>query len=153
METVRKPGCGIDVKIPADGICAIRFKCFERIYRISFGLTHLLTVLILYMSENDNIFIRSLVKQKRGLRKKGIEPSTGLVHCLGNKLCRELLLKHILILKRIMMLCKRHCTGIKPAVDYFGHTMHLLAAVRAGDNDRIDVRTVKFHFCIVRIAG
>ena len=46
---------------------------------------------------------------------------------------RELLRKQILILERIVMLCKRHCTGIEPAVDDFRHTFHGLAAVRTRD--------------------
>ena len=105
------------------------------------------------MSENDNIFIRSLIKEQCGLRKQGIEPSAGLIHSLGNKLCRELFLKHILILKRIMMLCKRHCTGVKPAVDYFRNSLHFLTAVRAGNDDFINIRTVQFHFGVFRLTG
>ena len=77
---------------------------------ISFRLTHLLAVLILYMSKHDNILIRTSVEQQGRLCHQGIEPSTGLVYCLGNELSRELLLKQILILKRIMMLSKGHCS-------------------------------------------
>ena len=62
METVRKPWSGVDIEVPADRICTILSQCFKRIYCISLGLGHLLSVLILNMSQHDNIFIRSLVK-------------------------------------------------------------------------------------------
>ena len=41
------------------------------------------------------------------------------------------------------MLCKRHGTGIKPAVDDLRHTVHGLAAVRAVKGHFIDIRTMK----------
>ena len=74
-----------------------------------------------------------------------VEPSTGLVHCLGDKVSGELLLEQILVFKRIMMLCKRHCSGVEPAVDYLGNTLHLLAALGAGDGDLVDIRTMEFY--------
>ena len=70
------------------------------------------------MPQNDNVLIRRFVKQQRRFRHQGVEPSTGLIHGFGDKLCRELLLKQILIFKWIMVLCKRHCAGVKPAVDH-----------------------------------
>ena len=51
------------------------------------------------------------------------------------------------------MLCKRHCTGIEPAVDDFRHTLHGLAAVRTGKGHFIDIRTVKFYLRSLRIAA
>ena len=104
------------------------------------------------MTEYDDIFIRCLVKQDRGLCHQGIEPSSGLIHCFGNEFCRELTLKHFFIFKRIMMLCKRHCSGIEPAVDDFRYTMHGLAAVRAGESHIIDIRAVQFYLCVFRIS-
>ena len=68
METVGQPGSAVDVKIPADSICSIGFQSIKRIYGISFGLTHLLSVFILYMPQNNNIPIRSLVKNQGGNR-------------------------------------------------------------------------------------
>ena len=44
-------------------------------------------------AKNDNVLIRSLVKQKCGLCHQGVEPASGLVNCFGNELCRELLFK------------------------------------------------------------
>ncbi|CDA06634.1 unknown [Blautia sp. CAG:257] len=110
VETVRQPRSAVDIEIPADSVCAVFFQSVKRIYRISFGLTHLLSVFILNMSQNNNISVRSLFKQQGRLCQKRIEPSSCLVDCLGNKICRELLLKQILIFKWIMMLRKRHCS-------------------------------------------
>ena len=62
METVRQPRCAVDIEVPADRICSVSLQCIERIYRISFGLTHLLTVFILYVTQYDNILVRSLVE-------------------------------------------------------------------------------------------
>ena len=110
METVRQPRCTVDVEIPADRICSVSFQSLKRVNCISFGFTHFLSVFILYMTQNDNIFIRSFIKQQCRLCQQGIEPSTCLVYCLRNKLCRELLLKQFFILKWIMVLCKWHCS-------------------------------------------
>ena len=43
-----------------------------------------------------------------------------------------------------MVLCERHCPAVKPAVDHLRHTAHLLAALRALDCHRIDIRPVQF---------
>ena len=152
-ESLRQPGCGTGVEIPADGICTVGLQCVERIYRIALTLTHLLTVLILYMAHNDNVLVRSLVEEQSGFCQQRVEPSTGLVHCLGDKVSRELLLEQILIFKRIMMLCKRHCSGVEPAVDHLGNTLHLLAALGAGDGDLVDVRTMEFYGLRLLIAA
>ena len=60
------------------------------------------------MPQNNDILKRGLVKQQRRFRHQGIKPASGLVYGLRDKLSRELSLKQFLILKRIMMLRKRH---------------------------------------------
>ena len=82
-----------------------------------------------------------------------MEPASGLVNCFGDELCRELLLEQFLVLERIMMLCKRHCTRIKPAVDNFRYTVHCLTTIRTGEGHFIDVRSVEFYLGILRIAA
>ena len=64
VETVRQPRCTVDIEIPADRVCAVSLQCIERINRIALGLTHLLSVLILDMPQNDNILVRRLVKEQ-----------------------------------------------------------------------------------------
>ena len=153
METVRQPGCRVDVEVPADRIGAVLLQCIKRIYGVALGLTHLLAVLILYVSQYDNVLIARAVKEQRGLCQQGVEPSAGLVYCLGDELCRILCFKQFLVLKRIVMLCIRHCAGVEPAVDHFRYTVHGLAALRAGEGHFVDVRTVQFHLCRIRISG
>ena len=43
------------------------------------------------------------------------------------------------------MLRERHCSGIEPAVDHLRYTVHLLAADRALDRHRVDIRTVQLN--------
>ena len=145
METLRDPGSTGGIEVPADAVGTVGVQRIKRIYGISFGFTHLLTVLILYMTHNDNVLERSFVEEQRGDRHQGIEPSSGLVYCLGDEFCRELLFEEILIFKGIMMLCERHGTGIEPAVDHLRNTVHLFAALRTLDGNGIDVRTVKLN--------
>ena len=49
------------------------------------------------------------------------------------------------------MLCERHRPGVKPTVDHLRHSLHRLAAVRAGEGDLVDVRAVELHVCMLRI--
>ena len=54
--------CTVNVEIPADRVSAVSLQCIERVNRVALGLTHLLSVLILDMPQNDNILVRRLVK-------------------------------------------------------------------------------------------
>ena len=145
MELVGQPRLRVGVEVPTDCIRAELVECIERIYCVTLGLGHLLTVLILYMAQNDDVLIRSLVEEDGGLSHEGVEPATGLVNCFRDELRRELLLKYFLILERIMMLCERHCTRVKPAVNNFRNTTHGLATIRAGVGEVIDVRAMKLY--------
>ena len=153
METVRQPGSRVDVEVPTDRICAVLFKGLERIYCISLTLTHLLSVFILNVTKYDNVLIRSLIEKQSRLSHQRVEPTSGLIHCLGDELCRELCLECFLILKRIMMLCKRHCTGVKPAVQNFRNSLHNAATLRTLQSDLIDIRSMKFYGKSLIIAG
>ena len=151
MEAVRQPRCAVDVEVPADRVGTICLQGVKRINGISLGLTHLLSVLILNVTENDNVLVRRLIKEQRGLGKEGVEPSSCLVNGLGDELCRELFVEKLLVLKRIVMLCERHCTGVEPAVDNLRYTVHFFSAVRAGDHYIIDKRTVKLNLSLVSV--
>ena len=54
------------------------------------------------------------------------------------------LLKEFPVFKRIVMLRERHGTRIEPAVDHVGNTAHRLTAIRTGNEDLVDIRTVQF---------
>ena len=45
------------------------------------------------------------------------------------------------------MLCKRHSSGIKPAIQYFRYTVHILATLRTLDRNGVNVWSVKFYLC------
>ena len=51
------------------------------------------------------------------------------------------------------MLCKWHCSGIEPAVDYFRYTMHFFSTIRTFECNCIDIRTMKFYFGIIWITA
>ena len=51
------------------------------------------------------------------------------------------------------MLCKRHSSGIKPAIQYFRYTVHILATLRTLDRHRINIWSVKFYLCCLWITG
>ena len=105
------------------------------------------------MSQYNNIFIWCFIEKQCRFCHQRMEPSTGLIHGLGNELCRELRFKQFFVFKWIVILCKRHCSGIKPAVNNFRHTFHLLAAIRAGKCHTIDIWAVKFQFFCGCISG
>ena len=151
MEAVRQPRCAVDVEVPADRVGTICLQGVKRIDSVSFGLTHLLSVLILNVTENDNVLVRRLIKEQRGLSEQGVEPSSCLVNSLRDKLCRELFVEKLLVLKRIVMLCERHCAGVEPAVNNLRYTVHFFSAVRAGDHYIIDKRTVKLNLSLVSV--
>src|SRR5699024_12353657 len=119
---VWKPRCAVDIEVPADRVGSVSFKSLKRINRVSFGLTHLLAVFILHMSKNNDVLIRRLVEEQCGNRKQRVEPSSCLVYRFGDEICRELLLTQFFILKRIVMLRKRHRSAVTPAVDHFRPT-------------------------------
>ena len=62
------------------------------------------------------------------------------INCAG-----KLALKHFFIFKWIVILCKRHGSGIEPAVHNFRYTLHHFTTVRTGESDFINIRTVQFY--------
>ena len=96
------------------------------------------------MSKNDNILVWRFVKQQCRNRKQRVEPSSCLVYRLGNKVCRELLFEQIFVLKRIVVLCKRHGTTVKPAVNHFRYTVHLFSTLWTSNRHIVDIWTVQF---------
>ena len=151
METVGKPRRAVDVEIPADRIGAVFLQGVKGVDGIALGLAHLLAVLILDMAEDDDILIGRLVKEKRRLRKQGVEPASRLIHGLGDKLGRELGLEKLFILKRIVVLCKGHGSGVEPAVDDLRYPVHFLTAFGAGNHHIIDKRPVKLHLAGIAV--
>ncbi len=146
MEAVWQPWSTVFVEIPTDGICTVLAEGIHRIYGVALGLAHLLAVLVLNMAQNDNVLVGGIVKEQGGDSQQGVEPATGLIHSLGDKVCRIALIEDFLVLKRIMPLGKRHGTGVKPAVNNLWHTLHLAAALWALDGNSVDIWTMKLDF-------
>ena len=146
VETVGQPRSGVGIEVPTDGVSTVGFKSIEGVNRVALGFTHFLTVFILNVTQNDNVFVGSLIKDEGRDGKKGIEPTTGLVHCFGNKVRRELSLEEVFVFKGVVVLSEGHCAGVEPAVDYFGNSLHFLTAMGAGEGNCIDVGAVKFNF-------
>src|SRR5690554_6068972 len=131
--------------MPSGGVCPLLVDDLHRIHNISFVLGHLDALLIQYVAHNDDIFKWASVKDGCGDGKEGIEPSSGLVHRFRNKLCREVFIKHFLIFKWIVPLCKRHGSGVKPCVDHLVGSLHVSSALFAGQMNCIDVGLVKLN--------
>ena len=96
------------------------------------------------MTQHDDVLVRRPVENQCGDRQQRVKPASRLIHRLGNKLSRELFLEQVLIFKGIMMLCKRHGSGIEPAVDHLRYPVHLFAADRTLDRHGVDIRPVQF---------
>ena len=96
------------------------------------------------MAEDDDVLVRRLVEDEGADREKGVEPATGLVDGLRDEVRRELRLEEVLVLEGIVVLGEGHGAGVEPAVDDFGDTLHLAAAVRATELHAVHIGTVQF---------
>ena len=115
----------------------------ERVDGVALGLRHLLSVLILNVTENEDVFIGRSVEQQGRNGEQRIEPASRLIDSLGNELRRELLLEQVVIFKRIVVLREGHRAGGEPAVDNLRHAVHLAAALRALYCDSVDIGAVQ----------
>ena len=66
-----------------------------------------------------------------------IKPRTSLILRFPDKICRKPVFEFIFIFYWIMQCCKRHRSGIKPGIQYFGHTAHLPGATRVASKRNI----------------
>ena len=144
-EPLGQPRGGAGIKIPPDGVRAVILQRLKGIHHIALGFRHLLSVLIHHQPQHNDILVRGFVKEQGGFGQQGIKPPPRLIHGLRDKLSRELLLEQLFIFKGIMMLGKRHGSGIKPAVNHLRHPLHGFPALRAGECDGVDVGPVQLH--------
>ena len=143
MEPVGQPGSAVHIEVPADGVRAVFLQRLERIHRVALGLAHLLAVLILHVSQDNYVLVRRLVEDQGGDSQQRVEPSSGLVHRLGDEVRRELLLEKILIFKWIVKLGKGHGSRVEPAVDHLRHPVHFFSALGTLDGHAVDIGTVE----------
>lgn len=106
METVGQPRNVVDIEISVDGTRAVLGQCVKQADGIPFESGHLLSVLVLDITQHDDIFMKRPVENQCGDGKQGVEPPSYLVYRLGDEARRELLLEQFLILRRIAMLRK-----------------------------------------------
>ena len=143
VEAAGQPGGGVGVEVPAQGVRAELLQGLHGVHGVALGLGHLLAVLVLHQALDQHVLKGGLVKQQGGDGQQAVEPAAGLVHGLGDEVRGELALEKLLVLKGIVVLGKGHGAGVEPAVDDLGHTVHLLAAVGAGDGHLVHIGPVQ----------
>ena len=133
------PRAGVSQHVPTNGVSTICIQCSKRIDGITQTFGHLVTVLIEHESVRDDILIgyRAFDHRVDSMERK--EPTTGLVHTLGNEVGGT---RGVCVLKRIVILCIRHGAGVEPHVDKVQFTFHRFAG-RRNEDDIIYVRTVE----------
>ena len=60
------------------------------------------------MSEDYDVSVRGLIEDKRRDSQQTVEPASGLVHGLADKVRGEVLFEELFVFKRIVVLGKRH---------------------------------------------
>src|SRR3989344_755932 len=90
------------------------------------------------MPKAYDIFVRLAHAHKDAYGMERIKPAASLIDSLGNKICR---ITNV-TLEWVVILGKRHCSGIKPDIHDFFDPRHLPAA-GTGKFDLINVRAMK----------
>ena len=116
-------------------------------------LAHLVAFSVEHKSGGYDILECHTVEHHGGDGMKRKEPATCLVNALVDEVGRECrtVVNLIPVLKRIMNLCVRHGTAVKPHIDEVGLTFHGFARL-ADKRNLIDKRTVKVYAVIILLA-
>ncbi len=107
---------------------------------------HLYSVFIVYVSEHYAVFKRSFTEKYGIYDKQGIEPAACLIHRLGDEVRGESFVEQIGVFERIVILSKRHRTGIEPTVYHFPGAGHFSAAARTLAGKPIEIGAMQFRF-------
>ena len=143
VELGRRPCRRYGQQIPSGRIRAVFIQHFKRRYGIALVLGHLFTLFVEDQVVDQYVSVwRTAFDNCRNCHQR-IEPASGLVDAFADEVCREQLIKVLRVFKRIMPLCERHGTGVKPAVHNFRDSVHRLAAFRAGQGHIIHIRSVQ----------
>ena len=140
-----QPRRGGGIEEPAHGVRALLFQHLRGADDVAQMLAHLVAVLVLHMPQHHAVFKGSRAKDERRNRQKRIEPAARLVDRLGNEIGREAALEFFLVFEGVVPLREGHGARIVPAVDDLLDAVHRLAAVRAFDNDVINVGTMQLR--------
>lgn len=75
---------------------------------------------------------------ERGGNRRKVGAVIESTRTFSYKVGREVALKELLVLKRVVQLAVGHAATLKPAVKHLLHTMQLPFALLAGDGDVVD---------------
>ena len=110
----------------------------ERIGVVSETLAHLSAVRGKDEAVDDQMAVRGVVEQRSPQNEERVEPPTGLVNALGDKVGREASLKDFLVLERVVKLGIWHGARLEPAVKHLEDAMERLASLLRGDGEVVD---------------
>jgi hypothetical protein len=74
---------------------------------------------------------------------QSVEPSTGLVETLCDKVTREAVLEVVLVLEGVVLGGIRHAARLKPTIEHLAHTTEFTLTLLAGDGNVVYLVTVK----------
>ena len=122
------PRRGVGDHIPPQGICSLLLHDHEWVYAVAEALRHLIPILIQDETIGDHVLVGDAVKEHCRKGMEGKEPSSRLVHSLGNEVGREVapLIHHLAVLKGVVQLSVGHRPGVKPHIDEVGLPDHRL---------------------------
>ena len=103
----------------------------------------------------NHLLVGGAVKQRRRQHVHGVEPAAGLTGILDDKVRLVVRIKPLAVLKRIVLLRKRHRTRLEPAVQHLRHATHCglssgIIRVRAGQ--LVNVRAVQGCWSHTKVA-
>ena len=91
------------------------------------------------------------IDEQRADRVQRVEPASRLIHRLADVVGRELGFETILVLERVMPLCKGHGAGVEPDVDQVLDAPHGSAALGTRVCHLVDVRPMQVE--VLQIAA
>ena len=93
----------------------------------------------------DTVLERRAVEQRGRHNMQVVEPAADLTGVLNDEIAREVGLEPVLVLERIVLLCKRHAAGLKPAVEHLRDAVHGRAALAREGNliDKLSVQVIE----------
>ena len=65
VEAVRQPRCAVLIEVPADRVRPMPAERIHWVNSVALGLAHLLSVLVLHMTEHNDVAIGALIKEQR----------------------------------------------------------------------------------------
>ncbi len=147
------PGLRVGEHIPAQSVASILLNGGKGVNGIAQTLRHLLPVLVQNKSVGNHCLVSHTVLNHGGDGMECEEPSTRLVHALGNEVGGEErpLVYLFSVFKGIVLLCVGHGAAVEPHVDEVGLTPQRLTAC-AHQHDVVNVGTVQVDAVVVLLA-